>query len=100
LPSFSPPPGLLRRRAIGPRFVGSAGSNPFIYFRHLEFPELTDAMSRQLLLIDPPVYCVASNAEMGRDLLDGEPTLAGKDRLIPRMIMHESAIIAKHRNGA
>jgi hypothetical protein len=54
-------------------------------------------MRRQALLIDPSINRVTSHPEVSHDLLNGEPSLTGRSRLIPCQILHEAVIISNTR---
>jgi hypothetical protein len=55
-------------------------------------------MRRQALLVNPPVHRIASHPEVTNDLLYRNPPFAGLGRLIPSLIVHESAILSESRN--
>jgi hypothetical protein len=70
--------------------VCSTGPDRVVDFRDFEFPALAEAVRKQALLINPAVNRIAGHSEVSHDLLDRRPPFAGRGRLIPGLILHET----------
>jgi hypothetical protein len=51
------------------------GPNPLINLVALEFPKTTNAVGGKTLVSNPGVVGIALHSEIGRDLVNGEPSV-------------------------
>ena len=66
----------------GPGIGGPTRTYPVVDLGKLELPEAPDLVRREPLVVDPPVNGVLRDAEVARDIFDGDPGVGRHTMLV------------------
>jgi hypothetical protein len=77
----APPPSSFL--ADGARDISrSAASHPRVDLRQLALPKAADSMGRQSLVLDPAIYGIGGDTQVGGDFIHRAPTRLGRRRAV------------------